>query len=278
MISKIRFRIRSLFYSLPRFITRPSVVVLELIRVKVFRSQSNESEIIKEIILQNNFENKKIFFVEFGFGPTEFNCARLSNSGNPGILIDMDHSNTVIARKILNKKTKIIEKKLEPQDLQDLAKFQSINFNVLNIDVDGNDYEFMEFALINFELDLIVIEFNSTFGDLRVKVPFDLNFNRYSNHGFWHGASLKALVDLAHKYSYCLKSVSSNFVNAFFIQSNFATKIECQKILEESLKNLDQSVRSRNTGITWKEQFEIVKNFPLQYLDNLEIDCCAERN
>lgn len=252
-------------------------MVLELLGVRVFRSQSNESDLIDKIIQQNNFSNKKLFFVEFGFGPTEFNCARLSYSGNSGIVIDMDSSNTAIARKMLNKKTKIIEKKLAPQDLRDLVQFKPTNFNVLNIDVDGNDYEFMEFALINFELDLIVTEFNSTFGDMRVKVPFDLNFNRFSNHGFWHGASLKAFVDLAHNYNFCLKNVSSNFVNALFIPSNLTSKLECQQILVESLKNIDLSVRSKKTGITWKEQFEIVKKFPLEYLDATEIGCTAER-
>lgn len=278
MILQIRLRIREIFYSLPRFITRPIVVILESFGVRVFRSQSNESDLIKKIISQNNLHDKKLFFVEFGFGPTEFNCARLSHSGNSGILIDMDYSNTVIARKILNKKTKIIQKKLKPEDLQEIVNFAPTNFNLINIDVDGNDYEFMEFILFNFRLDLIVTEFNSTFGDMRVKVPFDLNFNRYSNHGYWHGASLRALVDLAHKYNYCLKSVSSNFVNAFFIPSNFATKLECEKVTEKTIKNLDQSIRSRNTGMSWKEQFENVKNFPLQYLDNLEKDCCAESN
>lgn len=275
MISQIRKNVRHLFYSLPRVITRPTVMALEIVNVKVFRSQSNESELIDRIILQHNFENKNIYFLEFGFGPTEFNCARLSHSGNTGVLIDMDRTNIDIARKILNKKTQIIEKKLEPLDLYKIANFSSQTFNILSIDVDGIDYEFMEFALINFKLDVIVVEFNSTFGDNRVKVPFDLNFNRYSYHGSYHGASLKAFVDLAHKHKYCLESVSSNYVNAFFVSSDFTTKTECRKVLEKSIKNLDQSIRSINTGMTWKEQFEVIKKFPLQNLENSEIDCSA---
>jgi hypothetical protein len=251
------------------------VVALEFANVKIFRSQSNESELINKIIIQNNFDDKNVYFLEFGFGPTEFNCSRLSNSGISGVLIDMDRTNIDIARKILNKKTQIVEKKIEPLDLLEIAIFQSSTFNVLSIDVDGIDYEFMELALINFKLDLIVVEFNSTFGDKRVKVPFDLNFNRYSNHGSWHGASLKAFVDLAHKHNYCLESVSSNYVNALFVPSSFATKTECRKVLEKSIKDLDQSIRSISTGMTWKEQFEVINKFPLQYLENSEIDCSA---
>ncbi len=277
MILLIRKKIRVIFYSLPRVFTRLIVIALEFMNFKIFRSQSNESEVISQIISENNFKNKKIFFFEFGFGPTEFNCARLSVEGCAGMLADMDSLNTRRAQKVNNKNTKIIEKKLNPLDLLDIVMFDSSNFNIINIDVDGIDYEFMEIALMNFDLDLIVVEFNSSFGDLRIKVPFDLNFNRFINHGFWHGSSLNALVDLAHKNNFCLKNVSESFVNAFFVPSQLTTKTQCRKALDEALSNLDQSVRSRISNTSWKDQFELIKKFPLEFLDNSSIHCSAAR-
>jgi len=75
-----------LFTYLPRFILRPTL--LAIFWRKVFHSQSDEELLLDEAINQRNVNSRQIYFFEFGFGPTEFNCARLSHRGVSGVLVD----------------------------------------------------------------------------------------------------------------------------------------------------------------------------------------------
>jgi hypothetical protein len=70
-----------------------------------------------------------------------------------------------------------------------------------------------------------VIEYNASFGPTRsVTVPYRRGFDRYAEHasGFYHGASLRALDDLARRKGYVLAGCDSRGSNAFFMREDAA--------------------------------------------------------
>jgi hypothetical protein len=253
----------------PRIILRPTLFFIDKFFRTVFRSQSNESEIITKIVA-----GKKVFFIEFGFGATEFNFAVLSKSGEVGILIDASEYNCTLGKKILHRNTKVFSQKLSPEDL---IKFKSYipetRELIMSIDVDGNDYEFFKFAILNLKPYLIICEYNSSFGEKRIKVPYDPNFDRYTLHKWWHGVSLNSLVDLAHANNYCLVATSSNSVNAFFIQSGDPLAKFCKKILAKGHQDNNMGERSMRSSLTNIQQFEIIKDYPYTDLENERLPC-----
>jgi len=55
-------------------------------------------------------------------------------------------------------------------------------------------------------------------------VPYRRGFDRYAEHasGFYHGASLRALDDLARRKGYVLAGCDSRGSNAFFVREDAA--------------------------------------------------------
>lgn len=253
----------------PRIILRPILVVIDKFFRTIFRSQSNESEIIKRVVI-----SEKKFFIEFGFGATEFNSAVLSKSGVAGIVIDASNYNYALGKKILHRNTKVFFEKLLPEDLIKFKSFIPKDADlILSIDVDGNDYEFFKFAILTLKPYLIICEYNSSFGEKRIKVPYDPNFDRYTQHKWWHGVSLNSLIDLAHLNNYCLVATSTNAVNAFFTPSGEQWSKFCSKAQVNGNKNNNFGVRSTRSGLTPIQQFEIIKDYPYTNLENERFPC-----
>ena len=260
---------------LPRVVLRNLFKLVELFHMKkIYRSQSNESKILESLISTNNINKKDVWFFEFGISPTEFNCALLSKFGNLGQVVDSNPFNVMAARKTLHKNTEVLEKKLSPTDLK--LTLSEKNFSIISIDVDGNDYEFAEVALRSNKPDILICEYNQCFADLKVKVPYSKNFNRYDFHGAYHGASILALLDLAHKYGYCLYDVSENAANAFFAPSELSTKSRCALMLAKALKLNSSAGRALIKKKSAHQLFQEINGYPLQYLDDNNFICLAK--
>ena len=260
---------------LPRVVLRNLFKLVELFHMKkIYRSQSNESKILESLISTNNINKKDVWFFEFGISPTEFNCALLSKFGNLGQVVDSNPFNVMAARKTLHKNTEVLEKKLSPTDLK--LTLSEKNFSIISIDVDGNDYEFAEVALRSNKPDILICEYNQCFADLKVKVPYSKNFNRYDFHGAYHGASILALLDLAHKYGYCLYDVSENAANAFFAPSELSTKSRCALMLAKAFKLNSSAGRALIRKKSAHQLFQEINGYPLQYLDDNNFICLAK--
>ena len=260
---------------LPRVVLRNLFKLVELFHMKkIYRSQSNESKILESLISTNNINKKDVWFFEFGISPTEFNCALLSKFGNLGQVVDSNPFNVMAARKTLHKNTEVLEKKLSPTDLK--LTLSEKNFSIISIDVDGNDYEFAEVALRSNKPDILICEYNQSFADLKVKVPYSKNFNRYDFHGAYHGASILALLDLAHKYGYWLYDVSENAANAFFAPSELSTKSRCALMLAKALKLNSSAGRALIKKKSAHQLFQEINGYPLQYLDDNNFICLAK--
>jgi hypothetical protein len=85
------------------------------------------------------------------------------------------------------------------------------NFDLLSLDIDGNDYYVWE-SLITYRPRVMVVEFNPS-------IPNDVHFVQQKDMRIQQGSSLRAIVDLGKKKGYELVAV--NETNAFFVDSKF---------------------------------------------------------
>lgn len=211
--------------------------------------QSNESQIIAELA-----KNAPRTFVEFGFHPIEFNCASLARDSNwRGLLIDGSARQVADARALFSDRIKIVEAFLTLENL-DFIKSHFAQIGVLSIDVDGNDYWFLE-KLIATSPTVICVEYNATFGPETITVPYDPAFDRHEKHpsGWYHGASLAALAKLAAAHGYGLAAVSDAGGNAFFTK---AGKLDPATSWKPNL------FRERYSGLDQPSQWKAISALP----------------
>src|SRR5262249_35897642 len=145
------------------------------------------------------------------------NCIELARKPEwSGLLVDGNKRQVDDARALWPSRIDIIEKFLALDDL-DFIRNRFSEVGILSIDVDGNDYWFLE-ALIGISPAVISVEYNSTLGVEPITVPYDPAFDRHQKHprGWYHGASLTALAKLCEKHGYGLAAGSDGSCNAFF--------------------------------------------------------------
>ena len=227
-------------------------------------SQSNESLLVET--LAGEFAGVKTF-CEFGFDITEFNCCRLIRHGWRGLLIDGNDQRVHFANRVLGK-DRALDVKAECAFLTlenlngTLRRFLGEDgLGVLSIDVDGNDFWFLE-ALLPLRPALIVVEYNASFGLRPISVPYDPSFERHQKHasGWYHGASLTALCGLAGGHGYALVAVSEAGGNAFFARRDRTgpgfPPLDPRTAYRESI------LRNRWSRTTAAQQWDTLKNLP----------------
>jgi hypothetical protein len=222
-------------------------------RLRMLRAegQSNEGHIIKELS-----KDAPRTFVEFGFHPIEFNCAYLARDPDwYGLLIDANRHQVSDARALFPDRIKIIESFLTLQNL-DIVKTAFQQIGVLSIDVDGNDYWFLE-KLIDTYPTVICVEYNATLGLDPLTVPYDPSFDRHEKHpsGWYHGASLTALAKLCGLHGYGLAAVSTAGANAFFTKGGKLNPVDAWR---------PNSLREKFSGVGFPKQWDTIKHMPFQ--------------
>jgi len=181
---------------------------------KNITSQCGEDGIIEEIF--NRIGIKHHQCVEFG----AWDSINLSNTYNlwhnkgwKAILIEGD----VEKAKSLKENTKDFSKVIPlniyvdrkgPNSLDNILEAHHIplDFDILSIDIDGDDYNIFE-SLLKYLPRLVVIEYNST-------IPVDLDI--FSSDNIPFGASCKALNRLAESKGYTLVHMTT--LNLFFVR------------------------------------------------------------
>jgi hypothetical protein len=221
------------------------------LRMARSRGQSDETLIIAELA-----KDVPRTFVEFGFHPVEFNCAELARDPEwRGLLIDGNARQVADARALFSDRIKIVEAFLTLDNLDFIASnFPKIG--ILSIDVDGNDYWFLE-ELIQTEPSVICVEYNSSFGLEPITVPYDAAFDRHQKHprGWYHGASLTALSKLCATRGYGLAAIASAGTNAFFTRAGTLDPKSAWK---------PNALREKYSGIGHEQQWKDVRNMPFQ--------------
>jgi hypothetical protein len=212
-------------------------------------SQSDESVILEDLLKS---EEPPLTFVEFGFHPSEFNCIKLLHRLH-GLLVDGNEASIIEARKIFPKRIDVVHAFLTLDNLEFIRERFS-QLGILSVDVDGNDYWFLE-ALIDTNPSIIVVEYNASMGLRSITVPYDAKFDRHQKHpsGWYHGASIIALSKLAAKCGYGLAAVSSSGVNLFFTRNG---KLDPEKAWRPN------ALRNSLSGTVVDEQWETIKELP----------------
>jgi hypothetical protein len=224
-------------------------------RLRMARSkgQSDESRIIADLA-----KDAPRTFVEFGFHPIEFNCAELARDPEwRGLLIDGNARQVEDARSLFSDRIKIVEAFLTRDNLE-FIKSTFAKIGVLSIDVDGNDYWFLE-KLIDTEPGIVCVEYNSSFGLEPITIPYDPAFDRHQKHprGWYHGASLTALAKLCASRGYGLAAVSNAGLNAFFTKSGR---------LDPKTEWRPNALRERYSGIIHEQQWKDVRSMPFEHV------------
>lgn len=216
------------------------------------RGEADETNILGQLVAKTCAPKT---FIEFGFHPIKFNCAAFADDPQwQGLLIDGSAEQVADAKVLLPSRIDIRHAFLSLDNL-DFIRNRFERVGILSIDVDGNDYWFLE-KLIGMEPSIISIEYNASLGQTPVTVPYDATFVRHDKHptGWYHGASLAALAKLCKRSGYGLAEVSSYGANAFFTKDG----------------NLDAAIawkpnrdRDEWSGTTSAQQWDTIKGLPL---------------
>lgn len=187
-------------------------------RLKMLRKRGGQSD--EAVILKRLAGDCPRTFIEFGFHPTEFNCAGLDDWA--GLLIDGDAGTVKLARSLLPERIHIEHRFLTLANLDFVASHHA-ELGVLSIDVDGNDYWFLE-ALLARAPHVVCVEYNASLGKEPITVPYDPAFDRHAKEpsGWYHGASLVALTRLCARHGLKLVAISQAGGNAFFVRAQRA--------------------------------------------------------
>lgn len=211
--------------------------------------QSDEAQILRRLADASDAPRT---FIEFGFHPAEFNCAALVTD-HAGLLIDGDAHQVADARRSLPASIQVEQRFLTLDNL-DLVRDAFPRLGVLSIDVDGNDYWFLD-ALIALAPAIIAVEYNASFIGHSVTVPYDPVFDRHAKHssGWYHGASLAALRTLAARHGYGLAAIADGGGNAFFTRDG---------TLDPTTAWRSTTLRDKSSGRTATEQWATIEGLP----------------
>tara|TARA_B100000767_G_C19706373_1_gene510726 strand:+ start:202 stop:1032 length:831 start_codon:yes stop_codon:yes gene_type:complete len=205
-------------------------------------SQNGEDGIIEEILrrLAKSLDKN---FCEFGAwdGIHLSNCYNLIQSQSyKGLFIEGNKKKFIDLKNNLKKTNSIGVNKFVsfdgPNSLDNILEVNNfnINFDVLSIDIDGNDYHVFE-SLNKFRPKIIIIEFNPT-------IPNEIEFIQEKNNKINHGSSALSLVKLAQKKKYHL--VATTLCNLFFVEENFKSMVIGDKLY--SINDLNDDTVFKN--------------------------------
>lgn len=180
-------------------------------------SQSGEDGIIEHLL--GMIQCKSGYFVEFGAwdGRHLSNSARLADEGWAGCFIEgsAERFQDLLKNYAANNKIYKLNAFVHGfganclDNLLDTAKAPA-EFDVLSIDIDGNDYHVWN-GLARHRAKLVVVEFNPS-------IPAHVIYVQDDDPSINRGASLAALTELAHEKGYGL--VAATDWNAFFLQQS----------------------------------------------------------
>jgi hypothetical protein len=224
------------------------------------RAQNDEETVLRRLLLRYKIPNT---FVEFGFSGWEFNCAALAKDWE-GLLIDADVYNVKIANSIWSDNITAKAMWITMDTLDEIVAWVgSKELGILSIDVDGNDYWFLQ-RLISLRPSIVIAEYNSSFGLRPITVPYEADFDRLKKHPThtYFGASLTAIEFLARQSGYSLIEIGNTGVNAFFVRDDLLGGDDVILTPECAFREKMFSDGSRPS-----EQWEKIKHLPYVNVD-----------
>ena len=182
-------------------------------------SQKGEDGIIEKVLDVMNNSNK--WCVEFGCWDGKhlsntFNLVR--NKGYSAVLVEGDAKKFEDLLKTCEGNKKVIPVNayvgFDPENCLDVLLETTeipLDFDLLSIDIDGNDYHVWE-AVRRYKPKVVVIEFNPT-------IPKEIEFVQPRDMGVTQGNSLLSIAKLAKSKGYEL--LSTTMWNAIFVDAKY---------------------------------------------------------
>lgn len=183
-------------------------------------SQFGEDGIIKKIfdVLP---KQEEYWCVEFGAWDGKFlsnTYELIENNSWKGILIEgnakkipalkqtyRDNNNAVLINKLVSfEGINTLDNIIKETDIP-------VDFDLLSIDIDGNDYHIWE-SVKNYQPKVVVIEFNPS-------IPSEIEFVQEKNYTLNHGNSLLSLIKLGVLKGYEL--IGTTYCNGIFVRKEF---------------------------------------------------------
>lgn len=202
---------------------------------KQISSQNGEDGIIEELFRRIGTTNK--YFVEFGVeNGLQCNTAYLAVYKNwSGLMIEgSDNLFPILESNYLffpNIKT--AHQFITKDNIAKIFKEQGVpkDFDLLSIDIDGNDYWVWE-ALYKYNPRVVIIEYNASFAPPK-KWVMEYNEKHVWDGTNYYGASLTSLAILSEKMGYALVGTDSRGVNAFFLRQDLISVSGFKKLTPE---------------------------------------------
>ncbi len=180
-------------------------------------SQNGEDGILEKILETIGTTNK--YFVEIGVGNAdECNTRLLRENGWKGLMLDSVHFNPGkgIHREFVDAENVNL--------LFDKYHVPS-GFDVLSIDIDGNDYWVWKAINSIYKPRVVIIEWNCSITPFRaLTIPYSPNFAW--DETCYYGASILALTRLGHDKGMALVAADRRATNLFFVSGQFAHLFE----------------------------------------------------
>ncbi len=174
-------------------------------------SQNGEDGILEKILETIGTTNK--YFVEIGVGNgTECNTRLLAQNGWNGLWIDYS-----VHHPALNVKHELVT----AENVNNLFSKYGVpqEFDVLSIDIDGNDYWIWK--AITYQPRVVIIEWNCSISPFRaLTIPYSPSFAWDSTN--YYGASILALKRLGERKGMVLVAADKRATNLFFVPQNCA--------------------------------------------------------
>ncbi|QJW99910.1 FkbM family methyltransferase [Frigoriglobus tundricola] len=183
-------------------------------------SQNGEDGILREILGRIGTTNR--FFVEFGVeSGSECNCAELVFGQQwHGLFLEAaDHYFRSLSERYREHPgVKCVQAIVTSTNIENLLEANGVptEFDVLSIDIDGNDY-WVWSAIRRWRPRVVVIEYNASFPPPRKWVMQEDPTHRWNGTNYF-GASLASLAALGRAKGYTLVATDSRGVNAFFVR------------------------------------------------------------
>lgn len=229
-------------------------------------SQNGEDGILLYIFSKIGVTNR--ITIEFGVGDgSQCNSLNLIvNFGFRGLFIEANSEDVGRGKKLLEQNGvtdhKFQNSFVTTENINELFESNGISgeIDLLNIDIDGNDYWIWE-CIEKVNPRVVVLEYNSSFGPkASLTVPYKADFNRWNfdPSGWYHGASLTALTKLGEKKGYDLVACDSFGVNAFFVRKdiNIFSATSPEESYYPEVKRLAKAGSLEN-------QMKILEKYPL---------------
>lgn len=239
-------------------------------------SQFGEDGIIEWLVAKLDLENRT--FVEFGVESyLEANTRFLLLNRNwTGLVLDGSAPNMDYLRSTATYWRNDIQGDTAFITAENIKELLTRNgfygpLGILSIDLDGNDYWILK-ELGELRPDLLILECNPVFGDRHaVTVAYDPRFDRFRAHhsGQLFGASIAALRELAEGRGYEFLGTCRNGLNAFFVRSDLAPRLNDKIKRRVAWPSVHRDSRGPSGNLTFtrgRDRFDLIAD--------CEVYCC----